>query len=225
MMPKRKFLVRLFILIIIGSIGCVVYLNSSQYLFKKAYQKEQEGDFKGAIEYLSKIIRKEQNNLPALMRRGANKSKAGNFQEAIDDYMWALEIDSDNVMAHYTIGLNYWKLDSLKLAEEYLSKAIELIPPFLVLEDGTPSDPFYVYESEIKYERAFLYYEQYNYKLALQDFLFCLKTNYRSGEAAFYIGNIYGIYGMSDEECFYYKKALNLNFEEARIYIQEHCNN
>jgi len=56
------------------------------------------------------------------------KMTLGRYHDAIDDFRWSLSIEAKNVLAEFSIGECYLRMDNLPEAKEQLERALELEP-------------------------------------------------------------------------------------------------
>jgi tetratricopeptide (TPR) repeat protein len=66
----------------------------------------------------------------ALNNRGAAHEALGNEEDALEDYLAALDIDPRFAVAWYNTARLYARLDEINLCLEYLDQAVQLAPHF-----------------------------------------------------------------------------------------------
>ncbi len=74
--------------------------------FDKALQLEQEGRYTEAIKHLDIVIDRNPKHYRAYINRGADKSELRDFNGAIEDYTFAIKIDSTKLIAYVNRGNN-----------------------------------------------------------------------------------------------------------------------
>src|SRR5262245_50492307 len=64
----------------------------------------------------------------ALVTAGAEKARAGQVAEAMNDFRAAIAADPNNAVAHYKLGLGHYEAGDYKAAVLSLGKAVALNP-------------------------------------------------------------------------------------------------
>jgi tetratricopeptide (TPR) repeat protein len=125
------------------------------------YRATVRGDHTAAIELLTRAIESGHLSTAALasahINRGVAQRQRGQFQNAIDDYTRALELQRDNVLAFANRGLAFAKWERYEQAIIDFDRAIALAPsdPRLFLIRGNANFDQGAFEDAIKdYDEA-----------------------------------------------------------------------
>ncbi len=102
-------------------------MSASEY-FNRAYDKDENGDYYGAIADYSKAIELAPNNSSAYNNRGVAKDNLKDDYGAIADYSKAIELNPDYALAYKNRGSTKYELKDYYGAIADCSKAIELAP-------------------------------------------------------------------------------------------------
>ena len=213
--------------------------TSADEYYNQAFEYEEKGDLKKAIELLDKSIEKQSNFRPALLNRGYYKTELGNLNGGIIDYKKILEFDSDNTLALYNIGINYQELEKPKKAIEYFTKALNTsgaLASFTNSYGGTMSlrsnidfDPldndndFEVHKCEIQFSRGVNYFFNKEYNKAITDFENSIKANYNKASSHFFLGGIYLEMDNLNNACENFTLSANLGDLNAKEKLKEYC--
>ena len=103
-------------------------IKADEY-YELSWEYRREKDYNKSIECLTKSIELKSNNDAAYLMRAISYYDLKMYQNAIDDYMKAIELrpDDDNIDTTYNmIGYCYDKLKNKKMAKMYHKKAKEL---------------------------------------------------------------------------------------------------
>jgi tetratricopeptide (TPR) repeat protein len=122
--------------------------------FEKGKTSFVSGDYKNAIDYLTKAIELDPKSSRAYYYRGIAYGKLGNDQQAIKDFDKAIELNPKYSMAYNGRGIAYGNLGDYKQAIEDYNKAIELNPKY----------------AHAYYDRGLAYDKLGNYKQAIEDY-------------------------------------------------------
>ena len=89
-------------------------------------QEQQLQYFQKAVHYKSNIIDTEYNNMlsDAHYRSALIYENIGNTSEALESYRRAVEYNQGNVMAHYNMGVHYFREEAYDLASRYFQRAL-----------------------------------------------------------------------------------------------------
>ena len=117
---------KIFFIVLILFFSYDAYSQTAEDYFKSAYDKDENGDYYGAISDLNKAIELNPDYAMAYLNRGFAKSNLKDHYGAISDYNKSIELDPD-----YPIAYNNRGLAKLILGQKYsgcldLSKAGEL---------------------------------------------------------------------------------------------------
>ncbi|WCO03569.1 tetratricopeptide repeat protein [Psychroserpens ponticola] len=230
-------------LIYILIFGVLLYscdFTSADEYYNQAFEYEEKGDLKKAIELLDKSIEKQSDFRPALLNRGYYKTELGNLDGGIMDYKKILEFDSDNTLALYNIGTNYQELEKPKKAIEYFTKALNTsgaLTSFANSNGGTlglrtnldfdkldNDNDFEIHKCKIQFSRGVNYFFTKKYDLAIIDFENSIKANYNKAESHFFLGGIYLEKAELNKACENFTLSADLGDLDAKEKIKVHCN-
>ena len=203
--------------------------KSSANYNTEAEKLESEGRYKEAIPLLDKAIKKDPENIYALINRGVDKSILEDYEGAINDYTRIIEIDSDNALAFLNRGKNKKRLEDYQGAIEDFENAIKTKGSEMIYMDKVENSfietgfEFDVAMEEIRFERGIARYSIDSLKLAFDDFNFCLEKNYEKPASLYWRGIIYVAYGMNQEGCTDLQEAQKLGDSDAQEMINEYC--
>ena len=107
--------------------GCGDSVNVSE-LFDLGYSKLQRGDYKGAIEDYSKVLKLKNNYALAYYNRGLAHQNLDQKKEAIKDYSQAIRNRKKYPDAYYNRGQAYFDLELLGKAIRDFDKVIHWNP-------------------------------------------------------------------------------------------------
>jgi tetratricopeptide (TPR) repeat protein len=94
----------------------------------RGLEKQNSGDFTGAIEDYTEGINIDPNDAPAYNNRGNTRSKLGDFTGAIEDYTQGINIDPNDAPAYNNRGIARSKLGDFTGAIEDYTQVISLDP-------------------------------------------------------------------------------------------------
>ena len=107
-------------------IGCENPSKSRLYTEEGSKQLLRYSDFQKAEETLTKAIKYDKNNFEAYYYRGCAKVNAMKYQDAIKDFLKAVELKPDYADAYFNLGKTYYVIhdedkacEYYKLAEQY----------------------------------------------------------------------------------------------------------
>ena len=195
----------------------------------EAEKLEQEGKYLEAIPLLDKAIKKDPNNIYALINRGVDKSILEDYQGSIEDYTKIIEIDSDNTLALLNRGKNKKRLEDYQGAIDDFEKAIKTKGSEILYMDKVENSfietgfEFDIAMEEIRFERGIARYNIDSLNLAFEDFNFCLEKNFERSSSLYWRGIIYIAYGMNKEGCTDLNEAQKLGDPDAQEMIDKYC--
>lgn len=100
---------------------------AGQY-YKEAYRLTDEKLFEAAIEQYSRAIDLLPTFYEALDNRAFVKMDLGRWEEAIADFELSLKIEPDTVLALFSIGECYFRLQNFPQAKVFFEQALEINP-------------------------------------------------------------------------------------------------
>ncbi|WP_193199894.1 tetratricopeptide repeat protein [Nostoc sp. MG11] len=104
------------------------------------------------------------SNAQKLYKQGVSKYEGGKFQEAIEDFTQAIELDSQNALAYNRRGDAFYRLGDYQKAQADSSQAIVLNPQ----------------DANAYYDRGFSLYELGKYKEAIADYTQAIKLDVKN---------------------------------------------
>ena len=103
--------------------GCENPAKSRLYTEEGSKQLLRYSDFKKAEETLTKAIKYDKNNFEAYYYRGCAKVNAMKYQDAIEDFLKAVELKPDYADAYFNLGRTYYMIHDEDKACEYYKLA------------------------------------------------------------------------------------------------------
>jgi tetratricopeptide (TPR) repeat protein len=103
--------------------GCENPAKSRLYTEEGSKQLLRYSDYKKAEETLTKAIKYDKNNFEAYYYRGCAKVNAMKYQEAIEDFLKAVELKPDYADAYFNLGRTYYMIHNEDKACEYYKLA------------------------------------------------------------------------------------------------------
>lgn len=165
------------------------------FIFDKAKELINDGDYKSAIDYYSGLIEIDSLNKKALLYRGLAQFEIGKYDEALSDLNRAIKIDSSDYELYYNRGVIYFYMKDNKLAIMDLTKSITL----------KPDSPWGYYS------RGLIQFNERNYKQALSDFSSAIKLD--SSNLDFHIEYVKTLFQLNQDNIQAieeYTKVINL---------------
>ena len=107
----------------LAMIGCENPAKSRLYTEEGSKQLLRYSDFKKAEETLTKAIKYDKNNFEAYYYRGCAKVNAMKYQDAIEDFLKAVELKPDYADAYFNLGRTYYMIHDEDKACEYYKLA------------------------------------------------------------------------------------------------------
>ncbi len=109
--------------LLIAMMGCENPAKSRLYTEEGSKQLLRYSDYKKAEETLTKAIKYDKNNFEAYYYRGCAKVNAMKYQEAIEDFLKAVELKPDYADAYFNLGRTYYMIHNEDKACEYYKLA------------------------------------------------------------------------------------------------------
>jgi tetratricopeptide (TPR) repeat protein len=203
--------------------------KSSEDYHKMANEREGQAKYKEAIILLDKAIEKDPKNIAALMDRGVDKAMVDDFKGAISDYNKVINIDKDNGLAFLNRGKSNMRLGDYNAAINDFNSAIATKGGenfYLDKVENSFVETGYEYDvkmEEIRFERAFAYFEIDSLKKAFSDFNFSIRMNFALPASYYGRGLIYLSYNQKGKGCNDLLKASELGDSNAADIIKAHC--
>ncbi|RPD91636.1 tetratricopeptide repeat protein [Aureibaculum marinum] len=186
----------IYILFIFINYSSCDVITAEKY-YDLAFELDEKGEYKKAIEYYNKAIEQKPEFRPALLNRGADKSALKDHIGAIKDYEKIIAFDSDNTLALMNIGNGYKRLNQYEKSIDYYSKALETKGAInfenirLEFNKWDTDSDYFVDKQEIKYERGISYALNKQYELAILDLEEVLKYNFEIANTSIWLGESY----------------------------------
>lgn len=109
--------------LLMAMMGCENPAKSRLYTEEGSKQLLRYSDYKKAEETLTKAIKYDKNNFEAYYYRGCAKVNAMKYQEAIEDFLKAVELKPDYADAYFNLGRTYYLIHNEDKACEYYKLA------------------------------------------------------------------------------------------------------
>jgi len=218
----RKNQIYIFLIFIICS-SCD--LRTAEEYYNIAFDLEEKGEYKKAIEFLDKAIEKKPKYRAALINRGADKAEIGDFKGAIEDYKKIIDFDSDNTMVLMNIGNNYKRLKQNEKSVDFYTRALSTKGAIKsdstyweinISSDFDKDKDYHLRKFEIEYERGIVYAKIGKHKLAIRDLKQAVKFNYEKPNSLIWIGESYLYLKDTISAIKYLKESANLGMVDAK---------
>ena len=210
------------------------YSQTAKEYYSIGIIKMLEGDYPASIDGFTKAIKKDKNYVDAYFNRGICFEKLKKYQEAINDYSVVVKLKPYMYQAFNNRGLLYFKTDKYEKAIADFSTSIRINPtyPFSFLyrantylkmnelgkakadaEVVLDKLPNYIKAHSIIAKIAFI---QKDYQTALEHYNFLCEK--QSSKAENFLGRarVFNALNRNDEACVDYKKAIELESEDAK---------
>ena len=109
--------------LLMAMMGCENPAKSRLYTEEGSKQLLRYSDYEKAEETLTKAINYDKNNFEAYYYRGCAKVNAMKYQEAIEDFLKAVELKPDYADAYFNLGRTYYMIHNEDKACEYYKLA------------------------------------------------------------------------------------------------------
>ncbi len=103
--------------------------------YQTAYQLTDDGKHEEAIEAYSKAIELLPTFYEAIDNRAFCKMDLERWSEAIDDFKLSLQVHPDSLLAEFSIGECYYRLNDFVRAKEQFEKCVKLDPSHQVSKE------------------------------------------------------------------------------------------
>ena len=168
--------------------------NQFDFLIKDKFKDENTVEFTNKREALA-----------ALFKDGYTEFMNGNYDKSVEAYTSALDMDSQNSMAMYSLGTVYaFKKDNDK-ALDYLLRSIDINKNFPKAYDNA----------------GFVYFQQGNYNKSIQYLLKAVSIDSTMVNALVVLGDAYDQVNNKEKKIAYYKRAARLGDIQAQAFLKE----
>lgn len=228
---------KIYILLILILTSCDFHTAAEYY--NEAIDLEKKGNYKRAILFHNKAIKKDSKFRASLNNRAVDKALTQDFKGAILDYKAILKFDSDNTRALYSIGDNFFELKEYKKAIKYYTVALNTkgCSKTYATSKGTgvrfnqkidfkhfDSDNEYnVLDCHIYFARGNAYLNDKQFDRAIKDLKKSLKVNNSIKDCYFLLGKAYVGKKDSINACHNFISSAKLGDKEAREMLRNHC--
>jgi len=199
---------------------------------KFAIQKQYEQTIDSAKLLLNKDVEKIHIDKISHFREGSGYFDLGMFDDAIDEFNKALEIEPDNIELLNKLGWAYFMLDDMSKAEEYFNKVLNLDNNNILAINGLAAITFktHNYDKSIELfnksislandvepiyfalnQLGQLYLLKSDYEMAIKKFYKAIELLPDREEAHYNLANIYYNLGLFNEAVYEYNKCLEIN--------------
>src|ERR1043166_4365047 len=96
--------------------------------FAQALKLQQAGDFEGAVRGYQRFLKTHPDSIEANSNLGAVYARLGRFQEAIEQYTHALDLDGRNAAVRFNLGLAYYESAQIPKAAVQFERVISAQP-------------------------------------------------------------------------------------------------
>lgn len=142
--------------------------------------------------------------ITAMTREGEVQLMSGNYQEAIDTYTRAINLDPKNAAAYLGRAAAYGEMGRFDKSIDDFNSAVALRPT----------------DSEIYVDRGLMFELSGNYQRALQDYIEAVRLDPENGSAHFNCGNVYMTLGETQKALTSYKMAALRGQKDAQAILR-----
>ncbi|NIG54532.1 tetratricopeptide repeat protein [Chitinophaga sp. Cy-1792] len=208
---------------------CSCMFKSSKDYLKEAAAFEAQNKLEEAIGVLDKAIEANPKFLPAYLNRGADLSRLGKHDLAIQNYTAVIRLSPNNVLALVNRGQNEFSLGQYRKALDDFQAAIRHkggekfyidLNPNSIVDVGQGYDvPMVV----IRLDRGLVYYNLDSLNSAFRDFQFCIGQQYELGMAYRLSAYVYLRAGQKEAGCQHLQQAVARGDAEAKEAQAKYC--
>jgi tetratricopeptide (TPR) repeat protein len=203
---KLKGFNKIFLFVLIFFLSCNSKSNIKEFdheinqYFEEAERLYKQNDYKLALKYMNKIIKKEKSDSDFYYNRALILIKLEEYKKAIVDLKKSIKIKTHDD-AYFNLGYCYSKIERDNDAIIYFSKAI-------IIENNNGD---YYFSRGLSYENLKVY------DRAIRDFNKSIDLNYNIVYCYLEIGNIYYQKGEFEKSVEYYVKAYEIDNKNIEI--------
>jgi len=175
--------------------------------YDEAEKQFLEGNYEKAIEIYDQKLSTKPKDSKALYNRGRAYAELGDFENAEQSLIKALELDSRNIQILMSLSNMYQKQKNHTKALMYADQAVEL--------PGAPAMAYFL--------KGRALHQLGNTQEALKDYSTAIKLDDQFARAFYYRGMLKIATNKKRSGCEDLKTAQRLNFELAKSAIEKHC--
>ncbi len=190
-----------------NSSRCIKDLSEQGY-YESGMEKANLGDYKGALDDYTEVIKINPSNARAYYNRSLAKNNQKNHTGAIDDLSHAIILDLKFVEAWIMRGI---------ILSEYMKDYSGAIRDFTTAIELNPND------ADVFLERGNAKSYLKEYKSAIEDFNKAIEINISYANAYYYRGIAKCVLGQKEDGCLDLRKSLELGTKEAEDVIRKYC--
>lgn len=199
--------------------------------YSKIVESKDLQDTLGLMEILNTAIIKDTFCFNAYLMRAELKLKSGFKEQAIEDFLKASFLDTNNIYVLYKVGVLYQENEKDDLALFYLKKAIQkktignAIIDRPINKNGVNSEinKYDIDATELLYREGVSFYYKKELQSAYDNFNFCIKNNYQLKESYLYRGSLFLETNQKGKACQDFFEAKRLGNNEADKFIEQYC--
>jgi len=168
--------------------------NQFDFLIKDKFKDENTVEFANKREALA-----------ALFKEGYTAFMNGNYEKSVEAYTNALDMDSQNSMALYSLGTVYAFQKDNDKAIDYLLRSIDINKSFPKAYDNT----------------GFVYFQLGNYNKSIEFLLKAVSMDSTMVNALVVLGDAYDQVNNKEKKIAYYRKAARLGDIQAQAFLKK----
>lgn len=206
--PKKLYLFTSFIMLLLGlSVAKAQSQGKVETLTKQSKDKIKEHDYLSAIDLLDKAIKLAPKKVNLYIDRAYARQRMSDSEGALEDYNTACKLNTKNPEVYFNRALLKGELEKHEDAVADLDQAIKLNENY----------------KEAYYRRGLEYFKMKHFQESVADFNKVIEMDDKHALA--YVGraNVKYKAGDKDGACEDVKKARDLGFTEAGVFIKKYC--
>ncbi|MBN8578107.1 MAG: tetratricopeptide repeat protein [Cytophagales bacterium] len=200
-------MIRLLLLLTFGSFLGYSQSQEEETLNNKGLELMEKEKYGDALPYFDKLISANPEVTPYRFNRAVTLFNLKQYTRALKDYLFLEKFDSEEPEYPFQIGNIYEHLDSLKKAEHYYSKAIEI------------EDEYYLYY----FKRGTVRLKQSQWSTAVTDFNRVLELDPEHHNTLHNRGIAYYRAGFKEKGCEDWCQALLKGNTKSAEHLQKNC--
>src|SRR5436190_6401052 len=180
----------------------------------------KRGDYRGAVDALTKAIEQDPHNYGAYLNRGLAYHNLKEFDKALGDYSRAIEIVPSFGTAYHNRGHVYAELKQYDRAVADYDQALKHVNAVVLEAQGARVE---VNAAAVYYDRGNSLYELKRSEEAIVSYGEAISRSPRFAAAYNNRGIVYSQLGNKKAACADRTKACELGFQGACRWVQENC--